>query len=303
MPNENRSLRAMDEVWRGKPTYKQGLSVPEINIKYGSLFSKAKTLPSYAKYLIGSLWEMNRSVKSIRNNAYTGTKIMTSTLRSELEAYCRSKGVSDIGYTPIMESHLFKDSIVLFKQAIVLTMEMSKDEITKAPSKATNVEVFRTYYELGKTVNEIAAFLRKNGYNAQAVPAISNNLNLTVLAKDAGLGAFGKHGLLITKAFRPSVRLAAVLTDIENFPSPDQLEKEWISEFCETCNACVRKCPAQAIKETPIVFEDGSEQHIDFRKCAVPFSKQHGCTVCIKECAFFKVDYAILNERWLKRST
>jgi len=98
--------------------------------------------------------------------------------------------------------------------------------------------------------------------------------------RDAGLGEFGKHGLLITKEFGPSVRLAAVLTDIENLPFNNSDRQAWIKIFCDSCNACVRKCPAKAIYKNPVIFEKGSEQHIDYKKCAVPFSKQHGCTVC-----------------------
>lgn len=292
----------MDDVWYGKPTYKEGLMVPEINVKYGSLYSKVKTMPSYAKYLIGSLRELIKTVKSIKNNPYTGNKTVTPELLSELENYAKSFGISGIGYTHVSEAQMFKESIVLFRNAIVFTMEMKKSEIEFAPSKRTNKEVFRTYYELGRSVNLISEFLRKKGYNAQAIPAIGSNLNLAVLARDAGLGWFGKHGLLITKEFGPSVRLAAVLTDIENLPFNNADNQEWIKNFCDSCNACVRKCPAQAINEKTVIFEDGSEQHIDYKKCAMPFSKQHGCTVCIKECIFFKNNYEKIEKAYLKKN-
>jgi len=301
MPREYNYIRPVDDVWYGQPTYKEGLIVPEINIKYGSLYSKVKTMPSYAKYLFGSLRELRKTVKSIRNNPYTGNQTITPDVLKELETYAKSLGISGIGFTPINESHMFKDSIVLFKNAIVFTMEMKKSDIEQAPSVQTNIEVFRTYYELGRSVNLIAECLREKGFNVQAVPAISSNLNLTVMARDAGLGEFGKHGLLITDEFGPSVRIAAVLTDLNNLPSSNAPNKAWIKGFCDTCNACVRKCPANAIYEKPLVLEDGSEQHIDFKKCAVPFSKQYGCTICIKECAFFKNDYERLKTAYEKK--
>jgi len=291
MPREYKHIRPIDRVWYGEPHFKEGLSVPEINVKYGSLFSKVKTMPSYAKYLIGSFRELFKTVKSIERNPYTGSKTITSEVLTELEMYARSLGISNIGYTEIKESHMFQESIVLFKNAIVFTMEMEISEIKYAPSKRTNKEVFRTYYELGRDVNMISDFLRSKGYNAQPIPAIGSNLNLSVMARDAGLGGFGKNGLIITKDFGPSVRLAAVLTDIENLPLNHELNHEWIQGFCDSCNICVRKCPANAIYEKPMVLEDGSEQHIDYKKCADPFSKQHGCTVCIKECTFFKSNY------------
>ncbi|MDK9711198.1 hypothetical protein [Acidaminobacter sp.] len=301
MPREYNYIRPIDYVWYGKPTYKEGLIVPEINIKYGSLVSKVKTMPSYAKYLVGTLRELTKTVKSIRNNPYTGNKTITPDVLKELETYAKSLGISGIGFTPINESHMFKDSIVLFKNAIVFTMEMKKSDIEQAPSVQTNIEVFRTYYELGRSVNLIAECLREKGFNVQAVPAISSNLNLAVMARDAGLGGFGKHGLLITDEFGPSVRIAAVLTDLNNLLFSNAQNKAWIKDFCDTCNACVRKCPAKAIYEKPLVLGDGSEQHIDFKKCAVPFSKQHGCTICIKECAFFKSDYEKLKKAYEKK--
>lgn len=298
MPREYKHIRAIDKVRYGEIHFKKGLIVPEISVKYGSLFSKIKTMPSYAKYLIGSLRELNKGVKSIEKNPYTGKKIINPDTLTELEVFIRSLGISGVGFTEVKESHMFRESIVLFDNAIVFTMEMDKTDIEHAPSKRTIKEVFRTYYELGKSVNLISEFLRDKGFNAQPVHAIGNNLNLSVMSRDAGLGGFGKNGLLITRDFGPSVRLAAVLTDIENLPLNKDLNDEWIQKFCKSCNACIRKCPAGAIYKNPIIFEDGSEQHIDFRKCAVPFTKQNGCTICIKECTFFKSDYGEIEKNY-----
>lgn len=300
MPREYKYIRPIDDVWYGKPSFKEGLMVPEITVKYGSIYSKVKTMPSYAKYLVGSFRELGKTVKSIRNNPYTGKKTVTPKLLSELEDYAKTLGISGIGYTHVSESHMFKESIVLFKNAIVFAMEMKKSEIEVAPSKRTIKEVFRTYYELGKSVNLISDFLRSKGYNAQPVSAIGSNINLSVMARDAGLGGFGKHGLLITKEFGPSIRLAAILTDIEDLPFNIDYNEEWIRNFCNSCNACVRSCPANAIYEKSLVFEDGSEQHIDYKKCAVPFSKQYGCTVCIKKCTFFKSNYENIEKAYIK---
>jgi epoxyqueuosine reductase len=83
----------------------------------------------------------------------------------------------------------------------------------------------------------------------------------------------------------------AVLIDIENLPMNQDLKHEWIQDFCDQCNMCVQKCPASAIYEKPISLADHSEQHIDYKKCIIPFTKQNGCSVCIKECTFFKSDY------------
>lgn len=50
-------------------------------------------------------------------------------------------------------------------------------------------------------------------------------------------------------------------------------------------------CPAKAIYDKTIIDKKGAKKHIDYTKCAVPFSNNYGCTVCIKECVFFKSNY------------
>ncbi|MBK5243230.1 hypothetical protein [Clostridium sp.] len=49
-----------------------------------------------------------------------------------------------------------------------------------------------------------------------------------------------------------------------------------------------------------VTFDDGSKQCIDYKKCAVPFSRNKGCTVCIKECTFFKGDYEKIKKSFFK---
>ncbi|MGB3366856.1 MAG: reductive dehalogenase domain-containing protein [Acidaminobacteraceae bacterium] len=199
------------------------------------------------------------------------------------------------------QRHIFKGESILYGNAIVLTMEMKKDEIKTAPSKEAVVEIFRTYYELGVTVNKISDFLRKRGYHAMAGPAIGCSVSYVPLAQDAGLGVIGKHGLLITdKNYGPSLRLAAVYTDIENLPIAKENPHMWVKEFCNNCNKCVRNCPAGAInKEALQVAEDPEGfRCIDVEKCAKPFANNYGCTICIKSCTFFNSDYENLKKNF-----
>jgi hypothetical protein len=63
---------------------------------------------------------------------------------------------------------IFQEYGVLYDNAIILAMEMSKEKIDKAPSQATMNMVFGTYDDLGKAANKIAEFLREYGFAAQA---------------------------------------------------------------------------------------------------------------------------------------
>jgi ferredoxin len=268
-----------------------GLSVPEIVFAYAQMSTKVKSSYSIAHLIIGSFLEAKKSCQAIKFNPYKNNKTITQKQLGALESYAHDLGIDQIGYTTVDTNLIFKGQSILFPNAIVLTMEMKQSEIDQAPSLAANKEIFRTYYSLGKIVNQLAAFLKNQGFNAQAGPAVGGDVNYVQLASDSSLGMIGKHGLLITENFGPSLRIAAIYTDIENLPAPEENSHQWIRAFCQQCNACVKACPANAIYENPIVYEDFTEQHIDYEKCALPFANNYGCTLCVKNCAFYKNDY------------
>jgi len=59
----------------------------------------------------------------------------------------------------------------------------------------------------------------------------------------AGIGSYGKSGLLLTREFGPRVRLGSVLTSWEgDFPPPASL-----SLCLEGCTACLDECPPRAL--------------------------------------------------------
>lgn len=276
----------------------EGLIVPEIIAKYGSIRAKSKSIPRLAKYMAGSIIEMRRSYKTLYSQPQ---EAKTSITPQDIEAMLdkvNALGVSQVGYSKVDPQLIFKDKCILYPNAIILAMEMNHDIIATAPSKAAEKEIFRTYYGLNKAVNGLKEFLNSRGYNAQAGPALGGEVNYPLLAERASMGVVGKHGLLITDKFGPSIRLAAVYTDIDNLPVQDVNPYSWIKGYCDICNRCVRKCPASAIHKDTVVLEDGTKQCIDYKKCAVPFSNDKGCTVCVKECTFFKQDFDAIKEKY-----
>jgi epoxyqueuosine reductase QueG len=175
-------------------------------------------------------------------------------------------------------------------------MEMTKDKISSAPSKLASSEIYRTYYELGRIVNVVSNQLRQMGHNAQAGPALGGDVNYPILAENAGLGVVGKHGLLIDPKVGPSLRIATIYTDIENLPFSTSNDHLWVKSFCDKCQKCVRLCPAAAIYSEAKLSEHATKVCIDYKKCAVPFSKDFGCTLCVKNCTFYSGDYQIIKE-------
>ena len=292
VPNINKYIKTDLPYISPSEDSHSSLCVPEIIFQYGNIKTTSKSIKNLWRYLSGSIKQVKKSYKDLYNQPLkASTQILKKDL-DDLNTFSKELGVGDIGFTKVDTSYIFSNSKILYPNAIVFMMEMNPSIIESTPSKEAQKEIFRTYYELNIAVNKIKEFLNKRGYRAEAGPALGGEVNYPLLAQRAGLGVIGKHGLLITPEFGPSLRIAAVYTDIDNLPLNDINEHLWIKDFCKTCNRCVKKCPAQAIYKDTKVFDNDLNQYIDYKKCAVPFSQNQGCTICVKECVFFKAHYS-----------
>lgn len=284
---------------------RKGVHIPDIISEYGGGLSSAlKTRLPIMNLMASCLIQAQISAQSIRKNPKQGKIRISEKELTELKEYVKGIGVSSIGYTKVDRNMIFKDEKILYENAIVFLIEMKKEAINTAPSKIAIKEIFRTYNELGIIVNKVSKYLRKLGFNAMAGPAVGGAVSYVPLAQKAGLGVIGKHGLLITdKDFGPSLRIAAIYTDIENLAFSKENPHMWVKDFCESCNKCVRSCPAGAIYKNSIAVNGNPKtmQCIDNTKCAVPFANNYGCTVCVKSCTFFKGDYNQIKENYIKR--
>jgi len=294
-------LRKQDHPVSSHPDAREPRIVPLVIIDYGSLLARIKQMRYVGRLLIAAVFEMAKSASTIKNNPYTGKKTIDSETLKELEKYAKGLGISDIGYTEVNPRHIFRGFRILFKNAIVFTIEMNKEKIKLAPSIPSFVEVFRTYYEVGVIVNKVSEFLRAKGYNAHAGPAVGGDVNYIPIAIDAGLGYSGKSGMLITKSNGPRIRLAAVYTDIENLQFAHENPHKWVRNYCESCNICIQKCPVDAIYMETKILADGGPAFIDHTKCAMPFSNDNGCTLCIKHCPFSYASYDTLKAKYETR--
>jgi len=275
-----------------------GLHVPEIVFTYGK---KEKALPKLASLfpiVLPTLSNVQKSYKSVRKNPAQPKSSIDRDLLRDLEKYVKKLGCDQIGYTIVPEEYIFSNKEILYSHAIVLTMEMDSVKISKAPRLPASREVWSAYRDLGIAVNKLADFLRENGYSAQAGPALGGDVNYPLLAQKAGIGQIGKHGLLISEKVGPRQRIAAVYTNISNLPYSDSNKHQWVESYCDKCGKCIRECPAGAIYSNKKVFDDGTQQYINYKRCAIPFSEHLGCSICIKECTFNTVDYEVLKRKF-----
>ncbi len=181
------------------------------------------------------------------------------------------------------------------KYVIVTAQRMDHDLISTVPSALSGAATGLGYSHDATVVLSVAQYLRNLGYNAVA-SMNDSSLNIP-MAIQAGLGEYGRHGLLITKEFGPRVRLGKIYTDL-----PMALDKPLhfgVKEFCGICRACTRGCPVKAIPDGAPTNQTYNQSNIkgikkwtvNGEKCFGYWVAQNGeCAICIRVCTYNK-DY------------
>jgi len=272
---------------------------PKKITKGGEIPFSMQNIKVIGKYLKSCIKQGELAVTSINKNTKSPDNSITKEQLSDFVKFAESLGIKQIGYTKIPRELIFKERAIRYDNAIVLIKEMDKEKIAKAPSIETFRTVFETYDTLGIVTNKLTDYLRKNNFYAQASHPLGGLVLYPPLAQKAGLGKLGKHGLLITPQFGARQRISAIFTSIENLPITDNNEHDWISQFCDSCNKCIKKCPPKAILDEPIIHPSKRETHIIRSKCLPYFNENKGCSICLKECVFSYSDYYKIKKSFL----
>ena len=296
-------IKKDDKPIRSNEKSRKSVLVPLVAMQFGNMKSKGSSLGGNSKTILSIIKEMIKSAKGLLNNPKTGKKNIDAETLNALENYALELGISKFGYTKVKPNFIFDRFEILYDNAMMLLMEMDRPIIKSKDPQASGQEIMRAYNELGIIVNKLAVFLRERGYNCHPSPALGGDICTVPVAQDAGLGAVGKNGLLVTPEFGPSHRIGALFIDADNLPLKTLAENEhlWIKDFCETCNHCVKSCPGKAIYKETRILNDGFPQFIEREKCAPPFS--NNCCICISSCPFFTGNYDQIKKSFEKRKS
>ena len=130
-------------------------------------------------------------------------------------------------------------------RVVALAFEEDYLALANSPGRLASAAVGNGYSRMANTAFFLAEFLRCLGY--RAIPA-GNGVGLSVpIAIDAGLGEYGRMGLLMTPKYGPRVRLAKVITDMPL--TVDAPIRFGVREFCEVCMLCATHCPSGAVSD------------------------------------------------------
>ncbi|MBK6631593.1 MAG: hypothetical protein IPG33_11480 [Betaproteobacteria bacterium] len=127
---------------------------------------------------------------------------------------------------------------------IVIVTAMNYEAVKTYPSATAGIAVGHGYSKDCELAQNIATYILNLGYRAVACV---NDTSLAIpYAIAAGLGEYGRNGLLITKDFGPRVRIGRIHTDLPLVH--DQPISFGVREFCDsTCQRCAAACPPKAI--------------------------------------------------------
>ncbi len=211
----------------------------------------------------------------------------------QLKNFCFGLGADLFGVADItsIKSEFLISPKVLEKadRAVCLGVGLSRAalaEIEEAPTRM----YFHHYRMVNMFLDQLALrignYIQKRGYLSLAIPAsqiidwkkLSAHVSHRKLGVLAGLGWIGRNNLLVNREYGSQFRLVTVLTDMSLEPD------EPVKEDCGFCRACVKICPAQAIKDNPADF-----QHVKCFEKLREFQKQrqvdsYVCGICVNVC-------------------
>lgn len=188
-----------------------------------------------------------------------------------------------------------------FSHAIILVSPMDGELSKIVPSAIGGASTGKGYADSIVCANALSQFILNLGYEAEAS---LNDSGLAIpMAIQAGLGEYGRNGLLITKEFGPRIRISKVFTNLPM--APDQPIEFGVKAFCDQCNKCADACPVKAIpkeKAESVPPNISSFKHItkwtiNAEKCFGFWTRMNtDCAICIRVCPYNK-DYS----KWWNR--
>jgi epoxyqueuosine reductase QueG len=116
-------------------------------------------------------------------------------------------------------------------------------------------DTIATYEKARDISKQLAMALEKQGHGAVAIPGfipidmsdrkqgMVGAIDLRRAAVEAGIGSYGKSGLLLVKGFGPRVRLGAVLTTASLKPTTKKNRFPCPAD----CQICILGCPSKAL--------------------------------------------------------
>lgn len=237
---------------------------------------------------------------------------------AELKAVARTFGADLVGVTAADERWHYterfsaqvgggveNDDLSGLESVIVIGQAMDHDLTKTAPSALAGAATGLGYSHDALVLLATAQYIINLGY--RAVPSMNDTALAIPYALEAGLGEYGRHGMLISPELGPRLRLGKIFTDLPL--AHDGPKPFGVTEFCRVCDRCADACPASAIPTgapTEVKLNESTiagvrKWSVDGEACFGYWAKINSdCAVCVRVCPFNR-DYSTRRHRWWAR--
>jgi epoxyqueuosine reductase len=228
-------------------------------------------------------------------------------LTSAIRTAGKKLGIHEIGFTKTNHEFHYADKFDQYNPSrklpppklegldncIVIAVSVDYDPLKTTPSAITGVDAGGGYSLCTTQGLSLVDFIHGLGYNA--ILSLNDTALCIPYAIEAGLGEYGRNGLLINETYGPRFRIAKIFTDIP--VTHDSPKKHGVEEFCNNCNNCSSSCPAKAIPDGPPSVNIHNISNIQgVKKWTVDAEKCYNfwlninteCGICIRTCPFNK---------------
>jgi len=239
-------------------------------------------------------------------------------MATEIKHVARTFGADLVGITDFDERFVYTHKYSREREAekpselprgmtsvIVIAQSMDRDLIRTVPSALSGTATGLGYAHDTVVLLGLTQYILNLGY--RAVASMNDTALAIPYAIKAGLGEYGRHGLVITEEFGPRVRFGKIFTDL---PLAHDVPKRFgVKEFCEECRACTDACPAKAIpggEPSTTVHNISNIQGVkkwtvDGEKCFRFWANQNSdCSICVRVCPYNR-DFATWGNRLWRR--
>ena len=204
-------------------------------------------------------------------------------------------------YSRISEDELTLDLPDDLSSVVVVCHEMDHDLLRTVPSALSGTATGVGYSKDVVTLLALAQYIRNLGFRAYA--SMNDTASSIPYAIKAGLGEYGRHGLLIAPGLGPRLRIGKIFTDLPL--AHDRPIQFGVKKFCDICRRCSDACPPKAIANGEASDEVHNRSNLegvtkwttDAEKCfGFWVSQVTDCSICVRVCPYNR-DYP----RWIER--
>jgi len=169
-------------------------------------------------------------------------------------------------------------------QVVSDTNHLKPEKLAQLSSLGTNPD----YHTVVKNLlTQLAAELSRYTTFRHKILVDSPTLDERAFALRAGIGFYGRNGLIISPKFGTKFNIGLLLTDIPLAPTPEQQGKCPLS-----CRACIDACPNNALQpDTPLnaakcISYLTQKRDLSCEEKVMLHNQLYGCDICQDVCPF-----------------